>query len=202
MRLCVDGARCVALLVLLASACSTFDGCDQDPTHTPFSVHASVHRAHLPLCKEQEHAQGFWEIPRIYSCGGVLKKDFVCCDARTDAPAIDGLCPEIRGFGNRSSFNGTTGLSNPFQEGCQCGGLLDIDPWELYKWNPHTCQLLHFNASSFCEALGPRTILFAGDSLISQSMQTLTSLLAVSGGKCVTQVYVICIMWYVVCVMY
>jgi hypothetical protein len=52
-----------------------------------------------------------------------------------------------------------------------------INKFVNYKWNPSTCDLTDWNPFTFCKALGPRSILFVGDSTMNQSYRTLINMI-------------------------
>lgn len=64
----------------------------------------------------------------------------------------------------------------------------DFGPWEVnhdgyynkaasYRWVPNSCDLVEFNADSFCKSLGQRDILFVGDSTTFMQVQSLSKML-------------------------
>ena len=153
---------------------------------------------HSDLCTGASHSVGSW-VKSIE----IRNKSFGCCFTGKRVPIAE---PPDRCY--RGSFNNVSGdiyfekqMFPPMGAGCQCLGLEMtskgvgrdfITDVEKYDWMPSNCTLLHWNASLFCEALNNRTILFAGDSTMSQSALTVMSLLVQAGphdGNCLPRLY-------------
>jgi hypothetical protein len=58
-----------------------------------------------------------------------------------------------------------------------------VPPFQLasnmYEWVPDNCELLTWNATTFCEALGDRTLVMSGDSTMQQTATSLVTSLFV-----------------------
>lgn len=70
--------------------------------------------------------------------------------------------------------------------------MRDVSEREKWEWVPLTCDLVQWNATMFCELLGNRTILLAGDSTVRQTGQALMSMIRHEtdrGKGCQTQIW-------------
>ena len=71
--------------------------------------------------------------------------------------------------------------------GCQCDaeqGWLSVNRREKYMWTPDDCDLVPWDAASFCAKLGSRSLLMIGDSTMQQAAATVLSMVIAGGGAC------------------
>jgi hypothetical protein len=62
---------------------------------------------------------------------------------------------------------------------CTCSGLSRSS----YAWRPKRCTLLPWNATRFCDRLGPRALVFIGDSTVSQHWAMLANMIVWDGDE-------------------
>lgn len=142
----------------------------------------------LPLCLGSEHAEGEWV---AFANTSSLKKSFHCCSYDENDyghnNSVGGACYNpyfnyrTQAFFDRTLVTGSDQYPTYVGEhGCICDkaeGRDSVNPRERYYWKPSKCSLVAWNASRFCELLGPRRVLFVGDSTHAQVYSTLTNML-------------------------
>jgi hypothetical protein len=130
----------------------------------------------LPLCDGLSYNDGMW----IESYQNSTAENFECCSntldgeqynsldcRKTPAPPLvedhGCLCKDYFYAEKRTSFS-----SDPY----------NFRPRAIdYKWKPHNCVLLDWDAKRFCDILGDRKILMVGDSTMSQTHKTLQNMI-------------------------
>ena len=136
----------------------------------------------MTLCTGSQYTSGSW-VERIQNHSS---ENFPCCSNY-----------EGRNMGEKRPFLEPVCLSNEFKppyvpdHGCLCQDYFYLnnrtdfstDPLKFhprsinYVWEPDNCVLSPWNASRFCELLGKRKILFAGDSTMSQTYYTMQAMI-------------------------
>jgi hypothetical protein len=146
------------------------------------SMEASVQRAWgLPLCRQNQHVWGDW----VAGVGHPWKKSYYCC-ADNDYKLSAAQCGSSTPIGDPSWGSNTHPLQTRAHS-CQCDLMLGkevVHDREKYKWFPHDCQLMQWSATHFCELLGTRYLLFAGDSTVKQSFYSLDAQVLAGKGGC------------------
>ena len=75
---------------------------------------------------------------------------------------------------------------------CTCDakyGRLSVNEREKYSWQPKNCDLIAWNATSFCQLLGTRIVYMQGDSTMGQTAHSLIAMIYTSNGGCANQIY-------------
>lgn len=151
----------------------------------------------LPTCKDNDHVIGEWRLKQVIP----EKKSFFCCQWNND----DYLrFPDECGTREQSLVHkGLESIEHMFTGdplfpslvggwGCYCDMLSnkrdDVTKREMFEWVPTNCVMLPWDAVQFCDLLGDRTMLLAGDSLMQQSAATLMSMVTKGGGHCSPQI--------------
>jgi hypothetical protein len=141
------------------------------------------------ICTHNQHVIGEWK----FLGESMQNKSFHCCGHNEDDFKH---CPEQCGiikldwFGLYYGSNTTSTMAGGHP--CACDALPPgrnaVHKREQYEWIPTYCHILTWNATQFCELLGPQRILFVGDSTLGQTMSTLASMITASGGHCAHQI--------------
>ena len=171
-------ARASLLLLLLASSFSSI-----------------VSPSDARLCEGTEHTDGRW----VNFTTPPKRKSFHCCqydsyDFMHDPVACrNPLWTEKLGFYDTQLVTGFNEYPTFVGEhSCNCDkaqGTRDtVSQRELYYWKPTNCSLLSWNATRFCEILGPRRMLFVGDSTQVQTFATLTNMIQSGNASCNSQI--------------
>ena len=145
---------------------------------------ALVDEPPLPLCRNDDHVVGEWI---EYTNTSAPRKSFHCCQYDENDYLHNTTACFNPSWNAALAFRDTvlvTGFdSYPTyvgEHGCNCDkfeGRDSLNAREKYFWKPKSCSLVQWNASRFCELLGPRRILFVGDSTQAQTFATLTNLI-------------------------
>eukprot|EP01038_Epipyxis_sp_PR26KG_P017451 gene17451-24138_t len=142
----------------------------------------------LPLCRANEHVNGSW----IFD-DSIAHKNYYCCgyddaDHRHNIEKCGGITLKglVEHYGSNEWKPQTGGHS------CTCDkreGRTSVNKREKYKWVPHACRLVPWNATLFCELLDNRRIFFYGDSTMQQSAHGLMSLIIDANAGCANLTY-------------
>jgi hypothetical protein len=156
------------------------------PIHSIFSTstYKDTSRSALPLCRENEHIQGKWKRVNV----PLIHKDFFCCGWDwSDFQANRSACGIMR-FGREMPFFFSSNTRYTHTGGNACfrdkNARTSVSKREQYVWEPDTCQLLPWDGKQFCELLGRRRIVLAGDSTMEQHIATLGSMIYDHQGGC------------------
>jgi hypothetical protein len=138
---------------------------------------------HTPWCTNGMHTHGKWvfnqSLPRTFPCCGWDGHDHLW---NTTLCGTTGMLDHwVSGIVSGNAYIQLGGHA------CWCdasGDRWKTNPIQQYTWTPAYCDLVDFDAKYFCELLGPRRILFVGDSTFSQTGATLMNLVRGQGGMC------------------
>ena len=122
----------------------------------------------LPLCTGDEQNAGAW-LPKSHTgsdseapCCGINDQHFRRAHAACGREAMP-----MSQF--RLVFRGRTDhLAHTGGFGCTCSGFDN-----RLVWRTTDCRLVEWDAARFCEAIGPRRLLFVGDSTVEQTASVL-----------------------------
>jgi hypothetical protein len=138
-------------------------------------------------CQNGLHVVGKWvfnpNAKKSFPCCSYEKADYnwnkTLCGSSTMADA------SVSGLSMGTAFNQLGGNA------CTCDrtlGRLEINPFQKYSWTANYCSLVDFDAQYFCELLGPRRIIFIGDSTFLQTGATLMNLVRSQHGNCLENI--------------
>ena len=137
-------------------------------------------------CRSNNHINGSWmpiTVPTNKSficCGGVNR--FSNGDERDDFMEMREHCTQINTVASYLETGPLTGSAQCGDDCCKCdredGTRFVPNKREKYQWIPHHCTLHAWNATWFCELLGPRVLLLVGDSTMQQTASTLMSMVS------------------------
>lgn len=147
------------------------------------------------LCEGTEHNVGQWVNITTATMTTPPKKSFHCCQYDFGDYMHDPVACHNPLWSPKFQFYDTqlvTGFNSyPTYVGehsCHCDKAENArdtrSQRELYRWQPSNCTLLTWNATRFCELLGPRRMLFVGDSTQVQTFATLTNMIQAGNGSC------------------
>lgn len=113
------------------------------------------------------------------------RKAFVCCGWDTndwrDSEIKEECGPydmgdKLRRMVGRTDYNVQVG-----GHACTCDEILHerkvVSSREKWRWQPEGCDVLPWNATQFCEQLGPRKVLLFGDSTTVQAGSTIVNMI-------------------------
>ena len=128
-----------------------------------------------------EHLDGEWVInPQL----DVTPKSFYCCKAATQGerdPMCDGTLDDYGSFDTESLLYTGVALRTT-NDACACdireGGKSVVNSVDSYVWRPRSCELPDWDADLFCELLGDRRVLLAGDSTFAQTAYMLDQMIS------------------------
>jgi len=148
------------------------------------------------ICGVGAHVNGSWTLnPTL---GPDTKKSFYCCKTagHGETDPVCALLPEAAAeedvFKARNIQTGSHLRTS--NDCCACdlheGGKNVINSVDSFVWQPDACTLPPWDADAFCTLLGPRTVLFLGDSTLAQTAYTLHEMVASNStdGRCAKQV--------------
>ena len=165
--------------------------CENEPVKStrvfPPAVEDSDADTALPLCGLFEHNEGAWVLagkqPAPPCCGwdrhkwggpagtAYMYMDDVEHCGDFEMPLEPYPACQLPPCEREMAFKGRTDyLVHSGGYGCSCKRFGFED---LYKWVPHECRLIEWDAKDFCRVLGNRTLLVLGDSTVSQSASVL-----------------------------
>lgn len=141
-----------------------------------------------PLCSGNLHRKGRW----VFDADARRTKAFPCCsasknaseDLRSSAPTCASEpAMQRKGRGGYFGFDGAWAVNTRVsfaKHGCACdrhaGSWETPRAAERWRWEPTRCVLPSWNASTYCNALGARRVLFVGDSTMEQYAGTMVAL--------------------------
>ena len=149
------------------------------------STYHDPSRDHLPLCRGNEHIQGKWrKIPTLqhkdFTCCGWDGEDFMFNQTACGSFKYGRDMPILLGS---SVHYAHTGGNACLQDKSRNTRLIP-DVREQYVWEPDMCRLAPWDGKRFCELLGRRHLVMAGDSTMVQHLATLSSMIHDHQGGC------------------
>ena len=137
-------------------------------------------------CRNNNHTNGSWVPTTIPT-----NKSFLCCGGlnrfskgaeKDDFLQMKEHCLQSNTVQSYLEIGPTTGPAQCGDDCCKCDREDDTrflpGKREKYEWIPHHCVLHPWNATWFCELLGPRVLLLVGDSTMQQTSSTLMSMVS------------------------
>lgn len=148
---------------------------------------------HGRYCHMDEFSKGRW----VYDAQNITRKAFTCCgwdssdwhdiSIRKQCGDIDNPVKQMYQIG-RTDYNIQSG-----GHACVCDELrkerFTVSQREKYRWEADRCDILTWNATEFCRLLGPRRVLFLGDSTMVQTAATVVNMVMedIPKGTCAPQ---------------
>eukprot|EP01031_Cornospumella_fuschlensis_P025480 gene25480-30762_t len=147
-------------------------------------------------CSLSEITKGRWvRNPNL------MRKAFTCCSWDSEDwknPQMHYDCGKDDLSGQKLILmRGRTDINLPTGGyGCSCDRMhfqrFTVSERERWEWKTIGCETLQWNASQFCDLLGPRKVVFVGDSTMVQSGVTVANMIrgGVVQGPCSPQIYI------------
>mmetsp|Transcript_32422 Transcript_32422/g.30926 ORF Transcript_32422/g.30926 Transcript_32422/m.30926 type:complete len:333 (+) Transcript_32422:178-1176(+) len=139
-------------------------------------------------CRDNEHRNGSWIKDET-----IKSKNYHCCghDSHDHRHNIE-VCGGINLKGLYNYYGSNDHRMQVGGSGCTCDakyGRSTVSSRESYKWTPHSCTMIMFNATHFCSLIGNRTIYLHGDSTMDQAANSLISQIYTQKAGCAQRIF-------------